>query len=57
LVPGVNASLDHVQPRKLGGKDDVSNLAWVDVAVNFAKRDLTKDAFFELCREVASHGV
>lgn len=55
LVPGKNASLDHINPRslypKLQGK--ISNLEWVDLEVNRAKRALSRQAFISLCRTVA----
>lgn len=51
LVPGVNASLDHVLPisryPELGA--DISNLEWVSLEVNLAKRDKTREEFIELC--------
>jgi hypothetical protein len=53
LVPGRNASLDHVQPRSRDGKDCVENLQWVTKVVNHAKTWLTHDEFVALCHAIA----
>lgn len=54
LVLGMNASIDHKLPRSLypGLLNDVSNLEWVDLEVNRAKRTMTRDQFIALCRLV-----
>lgn len=52
LVPGSNASLDHIFPKSRGGTNSIDNLRWIDFAVNRAKSDLTEDEFHELCRRV-----
>lgn len=51
LVPGINASVDHIKP---GSKHpelrgDLSNIQWVDDVVNRMKQDLSHDEFLELC--------
>lgn len=54
LVPGVNASLDHIVPRSRGGSSDRSNLQWVTSQVNHMKWDLTHEEFVAMCAKVAS---
>lgn len=55
LVPGVNASLDHVLPvvRYPGLAGDITNVEWVDITVNCMKGSMTKDEFLGLCRSIA----
>lgn len=55
LVPGVNASVDHVVPRARGGRDELANLVWCCAEVNRAKTDLTPADFRALCVEVLAH--
>lgn len=58
LVPGQNASLDHLVPRSRGGTDTLENLQWVDLKVNLMKTDLMHDEFLALCAQIcATHGV
>lgn len=47
-----NAQLDHVIARTNGGDDSIGNLRWVHRDVNYAKRDLTDQAFLQLCLDV-----
>ena len=56
LTPGVNASVDHKTPRSLDRKSVglISNLEWVDIEVNRAKRTLTKRKFIALCKLISS---
>lgn len=49
---GVNASVDHIKPRALGGRDSLDNVAWVDKHVNSLKGALTKAKFVRLCQRV-----
>lgn len=55
LVIGVNASIDHIQPRSRFPElvNCYENLEWVDVDVNRAKRSLTKEEFIALCDTVS----
>lgn len=55
LVLGVNASLDHKNPRSRfpDQRHLWENVEWVDIDVNRAKRSLTKEEFLDLCRLVA----
>src|SRR3990172_3800384 len=56
LILGVNASIDHKNPRGRfpEQKSDWSNIEWVDLEVNRAKRLLTKREFIGLCRLITS---
>ena len=47
LVVGGNASVDHIIPKTKGGDNAISNLQWVEVAVNYMKRDMTHDNFLD----------
>lgn len=50
-----NAQLDHIVPKKLGGLTVAENLRWVHRDVNYAKRDLTDEAFIRLCSAVVNN--
>lgn len=50
-----NAHLDHIVSRSKGGDNAISNLRWVHREVNYAKRDLTDEAFLRLCSEVVEY--
>lgn len=52
LVPGVNASLDHILPVNRGGAGDKTNLRFVHRAVNFMKGDMTDEEFSVLLLEL-----
>jgi len=56
LVPGVNASLDHIFPvsRFRHIAKHIDNLEWVCLSVNYMKRDRTRDEFLEACRLITS---
>lgn len=49
------ASLDHKQPRALGGTNQIENLQWVLKEINDMKGTLTQERFIELCCKVADH--
>ena len=55
IAIGVNAELDHIKPVSKYPElaHDVDNVQWVDVHVNFAKRDMDQDEFIAMCRRVA----
>jgi 5-methylcytosine-specific restriction endonuclease McrA len=55
LIPGQNASLDHIVPRARGGTHELSNLQWVTTDINNAKWALGADEFIALCRAVVAH--
>jgi hypothetical protein len=52
LVPGTNASLDHIVPVSKGGPTVLDNLQWVLTDVNRAKFALSTVEFIALCRAV-----
>lgn len=47
LIPGVNASLDHKQPKSKGGTNNPSNLHWVTRSVNSSKGSTPHEQFIE----------
>lgn len=56
LIPGYNASIDHIVPRSKGGLlDDLDNLWWVTMDVNFAKRQMLTDEFVEFCKMIVDY--
>ena len=56
LIPGINASIDHIIAKSLGGAlADLHNLQWVTSSVNFAKRQFTPDQFVAFCRKVVTY--
>lgn len=54
LVPGRNASLDHITPVARGGSNDPDNLEWISTRVNIAKSDMTRDEFIAFVRSLAN---
>lgn len=54
LVPGTNASIDHIVPRSRGGRNEPSNLRWVALNANFAKRAMLDVEFVAMCRRVVA---
>jgi hypothetical protein len=55
LVLGVNLSFDHIKPvaRFSELKYEPTNLEPVSLAVNMAKRDMSKEEFIEMCNKVS----
>ena len=49
------AHLDHIKPLASGRNDHPSNLRWVCHEANLAKRALSDDQFYGLCRDVVTH--
>jgi 5-methylcytosine-specific restriction endonuclease McrA len=49
LIPGDNATLDHIVPRSRGGLNAIDNIQWVTRTVNQMKTDMTHDEFVEMC--------
>jgi 5-methylcytosine-specific restriction endonuclease McrA len=47
LVLGVNASIDHIKPKKRFPElaSDINNIEWVSFRVNYHKYDCTKEEF------------
>jgi len=54
LVPGVNASVDHVVHQSRNGKAEISNLRWLDLSTNRARNALTDAEFVAMCRRVVA---
>lgn len=54
LIPGVNASLDHVVPRSKGGKNEAGNLRWVDRRVNRARDNMSDVELFTMCKRIVA---
>ena len=52
LTPALS-SLDHVDPRSLGGDDDIANLQIVLPCVNKAKGTMSQRQFVSMCHAVA----
>jgi hypothetical protein len=56
LVLGLNASIDHKNPRSRFPDtwNRIENIEWVDIYVNSAKREMTKEEFISFCKLVSS---
>lgn len=54
LIPGINMSLDHVLPVSTNPEKlkELSNLVWIDIQCNMAKRNLLPSQFLALCEAV-----
>jgi len=55
LVPGQNASVDHILPRCRNGRNEKSNLQWVTKEVNYFKRTRTSSELVRMSLKVAHH--
>lgn len=57
LILGINASVDHIQPRARFPKsnDDPTNIEWTTLVVNQMKRDLTPEEFLSLVIQIRNH--
>lgn len=51
-LTGETMSIDHIVPISKGGTNDLTNLQFVHVEVNYAKRNLLQENFIQLCHEV-----
>jgi len=49
------ASLDHINPRSLGGSDDATNIQIVLACINKAKGTMSQDQFVAMCHAVSRH--
>ena len=54
LIPGKNASLDHIVPRCRGGGND-NNLQWVTKEANYFKRARTNEELIRMSVKIAKH--
>jgi hypothetical protein len=52
LVPGGNASIDHMTPPSRGGTHAPENLQWVDERINRMKTDMTHEEFLAACESI-----
>lgn len=54
LVKGINASIDHIKPKKRFPElyRDLSNVEWICLDINMSKRDKTKEEFLEMCETI-----
>jgi 5-methylcytosine-specific restriction endonuclease McrA len=52
LILGVDADLDHINPRSRGGTNDLSNLQWVLANINGFKSNMFEDEFFILIEDI-----
>ncbi len=55
LIPGDNASLDHIIPKVKGGINNVENLQWVTLQANRAKGVMLLQEFLIFCKRVIAH--
>ena len=54
LVPGLNASIDHITPVFKRGLDDINNLQWVDTQINTMKTDMDHSNFLSTCYKIGN---
>ena len=54
-LDGKNAQLDHIKAKVTGGTHALDNLRWIHRDANYAKRDLTDEAFLRLCSAVVKY--
>ena len=52
LIPGQNASLDHIVPTHQGGDNSIYNLQWVDYQINIMKNSLNHDEFIGIIKMI-----
>ena len=52
LIPGLNMSLDHINPKSKEGTNNISNLQWINTDVNYMKRNLNEKDFLSLCHKI-----
>jgi len=55
LIPGKNASIDHIVPISKEKKYKIENLRWCDNQVNHAKNNMRSDEFIALCKEIVNY--
>ena len=54
LVPGINASIDHITPVSKNGLDNINNLQWIDTQINTMKTDMDHDDFLSTCYKIGN---
>lgn len=52
LTLGIDASIDHIYPKCLGGSKEMDNLQWVYTPINFMKSDQTEKEFLKLVKSI-----
>ena len=57
LVPGHNASIDHIKPVSKYPElsSDLNNLQWVTIGANRAKNNHDESDFIQLCNDITNH--
>ncbi len=53
LIPGINASLDHIIPTSRGGADSLDNVHFTTKTVNQIKSNLTHKEFLNICELIS----
>lgn len=51
---GLNASLDHITPKSLGGVSDITNYRWVHTRVNQVRGNLSDAELYDLCSRIVA---
>lgn len=54
MTPALS-SLDHIDPKAMGGDDDIDNLQIVLPCINKAKGTMSQAQFVAMCHAVARH--
>lgn len=57
ITIGVDAALDHIVPKSLGGTDELSNLQWVLDKANEMKWNYAEAEFLDLIRLIYEHRI
>ena len=58
LIPGKNATVDHLNPKSKHPEleSDIDNIVWCDKRINLMKGDFTYDEFISTCKTVLAFG-
>ena len=57
LIPGINASIDHIIPVSQGGGGEKENLRWISLDINKFLEVKSDQDFFSLCLKVIQHNL
>lgn len=49
------ASIDHIIPKSRGGTTTIDNLCWTSLEINKMKRDINKNDFILLCKQIVEY--